>query len=491
MIQLFPHTNKTLSIGVLEFLSADFKAVDKNMLVISFINFLCVVFITSHSNEMYKLGFIGGGVALALSVIAFSFYRGTLISRLLFGVVYSIYPAVMLQQQLGMIEMHFAFFYMVAFLMMYKDISPCLIFAFSAISHHLVLTYLQLNNTVVMGVPLLVFGPNCSWTIFGIHVLMWLFALSIFIYMTIKNTNNFIDSKIARINALNKAEELDDLNKNLEEHVKDRTHKLEESITHLKKTQNKLVESEKMASLAGVVAGVAHEINTPVGIGLTGITHLLEITKDIKKEYEEDDMTQDAFEEYLDTSHNLANQIYTNLDRSAHLVRSFKQIAVDQISEKKRKFYLKKYIEEVLFSLSNITKKTNLDILLIGENNIFIDSFPGAYSQIITNLIINSINHAYNDKEKGVITIDIQKDDNHIKLIYKDDGKGISRNNLDRIFDPFFTTSREKGGTGLGLNIIYNIIVNNLQGTIECDSIESKGVVFTIILPIKNSQHSV
>ena len=207
---MFPHRNKSLSKELQEDLNADFKSVDKHMLIISFINFLGTVFITSYAYDTYALGIYGGGFAFILSLIAFVFYRGTLVSRILFGIIFSIYPAIMLQQQLGMIEMHFAFFYMVAFLIMYKDITPCLMFAVSAISHHLVLTYLQLNSTSVMGVPILVFGPNCSWTIVTIHIAMWLFGTIFYLYMIINNTNRFIEMKMAQTDAVNKANEIND-----------------------------------------------------------------------------------------------------------------------------------------------------------------------------------------------------------------------------------------------------------------------------------------
>lgn len=271
---------------------------------------------------------------------------------------------------------------------------------------------------------------------------------------------------------------------NTQDELEDSNHELEISLENLKLTQNQLVESEKMAGLGGLVAGVAHEINTPVGIGLTGITHFLQITEEIKKDYESDNMTQEAFESYLNVSEDLANQINLNLKRMAHLVRSFKQVAVDQTSEERRTFNLKEYIDEVLLSITNITKKTKLDIVVKGEDSLIINSYPGAFSQIISNLIINSIRHAYKDKEEGTILIDVIQDNDIVKLIYKDDGRGISKKNLEKIFDPFFTTNREKGGTGLGLNVIYNIVNNMLKGTISCTSEEGSGTEFIITISL-------
>lgn len=284
---------------------------------------------------------------------------------------------------------------------------------------------------------------------------------------------------------------LSKFNEELQEMIYQRTEELEESneelqcsINNLKLTQTKLVESEKMAGLGGLVAGVAHEINTPIGIGLTGITHLIYITENIKLKYESDEMTEKEFEKYIADSISLSNQINTNLDRTAQLVRSFKQVAVDQTSEIKREFSLESYLNGVLLSIKNIYKDKNIEIKVICDKNISLNSYPGTYSQIITNLVVNSVRHGFKNHEKGLITIEVKRDQNNINIIYKDNGKGIEKKNLKKIFDPFFTTNREAGGTGLGLNIIYNIITSTLKGTITTTSKINEGVIFKITLPI-------
>lgn len=273
----------------------------------------------------------------------------------------------------------------------------------------------------------------------------------------------------------------------LEEELKRRNSELEVSneelqttINYLEETQEKLVESEKLASLGSLVAGVAHEINTPIGIGLTGTTHFENITKEIKKLYEEDNMSQEEFENYLKTSTEIATLVNLNLKKTADLVKSFKQISIDQSSENQREFYLKEYLEEVLLSLRNITKKTNLSITIHCDSSLKINSYPGYFSQIFTNLIINSIKHGYKEMEKGTIEISIFKENSQLIIIYKDDGKGIEKEHLHKIFDPFFTTNREAGGSGLGLNIVYNIVRNRLNGTIECQSDFGEGVEFRL-----------
>ena len=266
-------------------------------------------------------------------------------------------------------------------------------------------------------------------------------------------------------------------NENLQ---KRKANELEGTIEELKLMQSHLVESEKMAALGGLVAGVAHEINTPVGNGITGITHLLDSTKLILEKYKLNNITEEEFETYLNTCIDLSSMININLQKTAHLVKSFKQVAVDQSTEEKRTFNLKEYLEEVLFSLSPIIKKTEVSILLNCGENILITSYPGAFSQVISNLVINSIRHAYKEKETGTISIDIAKDTDYLNIVYTDDGCGITKENIEKIFDPFFTTNRHAGGTGLGLNIIQNIIVKNLNGTIRCQSKVNEGVEFTI-----------
>ena len=259
---------------------------------------------------------------------------------------------------------------------------------------------------------------------------------------------------------------------------------LTQTINNLKNTQKKLVESENLASLGGLTAGIAHEINTPLGIGLTGITHLSEITKEIKKQYQSQNISESDFNEYLTTSEEIGSMIHINLEKAAMLVKSFKQVSADQSSEIKRIFNVKEYIDEILLSIKNITKKTKLDIKITGKDNLKINSYPGAYSQIITNLIINSISHGYKKNEKGIIEIDFSQEKNNLTIVYKDDGKGISKEDLPKIFDLFFTTKLNNGGTGLGLNIVQNLITDKLNGIIQCESQKDKGVIFTIVIPL-------
>ena len=265
------------------------------------------------------------------------------------------------------------------------------------------------------------------------------------------------------------------------EQLEETNEEYEVSLENLKKAQEQLIYSEKMSSLGGLVAGVAHEINTPVGIGITGSSHLLEMTKGIKKKFNNENMGEEDFLDYLKNAEEISILIDSNLKRAGDLVKSFKQIAVDQTSEEKRYFYLNEYIREILLSINSVIKKTKLNIKVNCSDSIRIKSYPGLLSQVITNLIMNSLNHAYEQNEQGNIQIDVSYVNNKIEIIYQDDGKGIKKEYLNKIFDPFFTTNRENGGSGLGLNIIYNIITKQLNGNITCESTVSIGTKFIMI----------
>ena len=283
-------------------------------------------------------------------------------------------------------------------------------------------------------------------------------------------TNNMVSQR------LDYEKEIVEFNENLESLVEKRT-------SDLKQTQKRLIESEKMASLGELVAGVAHEINTPVGVGLTGITHLENLNKKIIKLYESKDMGEEDFEEYLEKSKVISQTVTSNLLKAADLIKSFKQVAVDQSSESKRTFNLKEYIEEILLSIHNVTKKTKHNILVQCPELLNFTSYPGAISQVVTNLIMNSLIHAYTKEDSGKININITDLDDKIELIYQDDGKGIKKENLAKVCDPFFTTNRNHGGSGLGMNIVYNIIQSKLKGSMNIESQENEGVKITIILP--------
>jgi len=284
-------------------------------------------------------------------------------------------------------------------------------------------------------------------------------------------------------NSQNEAQKnLELLNNELENRVSNRTSELEKSLDTIKETQDQLIQSEKMAALGGLVAGVAHEINTPVGLGITGITHLKDKTTSLKKLYDEENMSQDEFEEYLNINLEATNAIYLNLKRAAELIKSFKQVAVTQSNEGIYKFNLCENINNILVSMRNLLGKTNIDVEINCDNNLQLNSDPGSISQILTNFIANSLVHGFNKNDVGAISITAIEKDGYVHIIYKDSGKGIEKVNLSKIFNPFFTTNRKAGGTGLGLNIVYNIVTSKLGGRINAKSIFGEGVEFEIIL---------
>ncbi len=277
----------------------------------------------------------------------------------------------------------------------------------------------------------------------------------------------------------------------LELKVQQRTTKLQvlndeitETLNQVEKMQEQLIESEKMASLGGLVAGIAHEVNTPVGICLTATSFLKERYEHLKKAYDVDKMTQNDFEDFLKIVHDSSDMILKNIQRATEIIQNFKKVAVDQSIEDRRCFNIKEYFFEIIKSLNPKLKQHHHKIEVNSENNIYINSYPGAFYQVFSNLIINSIVHGFENIDEGKIAIDVTCNENTMTIEYQDNGLGISPEILIKVFEPFVTTKRNKGGTGLGAHIIYNIITQQLQGTISCSSDLGKGVFFKMIIPV-------
>jgi len=258
---------------------------------------------------------------------------------------------------------------------------------------------------------------------------------------------------------------------------------LKTTIDELENTQGQLILSEKMASLGELVAGITHEVNTPIGLGVTATTHLSVLTKEINHLFQSENISKEELDEYLYESLELTESIHYNLSKAAYLMKSFKQVAVDQASDQKRVFNVKTYLNEIYRNLKHKIKRKNFKFIVNCDEKIELKSFPGPFSQIITNLIMNSIIHGFKYTDDGNISISVQEHANNLVLLYRDNGMGIQEKHLEKIYDPFFTTNKDQGGSGLGLNIIYNIIVTKLNGTIHCTSKEDEGVLFKIIIP--------
>ena len=265
---------------------------------------------------------------------------------------------------------------------------------------------------------------------------------------------------------------------------------LEKALSRLKETQEQLVETEKMASLGGLVGGVAHEINTPVGVSVTAASTLKDSTTQVVENYNAGKLTDSGLRRYMETATQSSSIILNNLNRAAELIQSFKQVAVDQSNAERRRFQVDEYIHEILLSLRPTLKKTGHKIEVECDPAIAIDSFPGAFSQILTNLIMNSLIHAYDEGESGTLSIQVEQAKGHIKLCYADDGKGIPAHSHKQIFEPFFTTRRGAGGSGLGLHIVYNLTTQKMHGTIKVESEAGAGTRFIIPLPIDEKRHA-
>lgn len=257
------------------------------------------------------------------------------------------------------------------------------------------------------------------------------------------------------------------------------------SLETLERTRDQLVQSEKMAALGELVAGVAHEINTPVGIGVTAASFLDTKTCEFKKIYTAGQLKKSELEAYLQTVEEVSNSILINMERAAELISSFKQVAVDQSSENRRRFNLKDYIHEILLSLRPRYKKTGHTIDVVCDDDIELNSFPGAFSQILNNMIMNSLLHGFKNFENGTIRLLITRDRDKgmITFVYQDNGRGMTLAQKEKAFDPFYTTMRGKGGTGLGMSIVFNLITQKLNGSIDCDTSPGNGVCFTMKFP--------
>ena len=252
------------------------------------------------------------------------------------------------------------------------------------------------------------------------------------------------------------------------------------------KTEAQLLQAEKMAALGDLVAGVAHEINTPIGIAVTGSSHLQDQINILEKNFSRGTLKKSEFKKIIDNAIPIAITIQSNLERASALIKSFKQVAVDQSSQEMRRFKLIEYIDNVLLSLQPKVGKTPHEITLEGDEQLTIEAVPGAISQVITNLILNTLDHAYEpDSPPGEIKILIETTGHTVIVHYSDNGKGMDEEVAKRMYEPFFTTRRSVGGSGLGLSIIFNLVTQTLGGSIQCRTARGKGARFTIRFPLK------
>lgn len=277
----------------------------------------------------------------------------------------------------------------------------------------------------------------------------------------------------------------------LEQRVEERTAaltranaELHDTLESLHRAQAELVRSEKLASLGALVAGVAHEINTPVGVAVTAASHLSDRTREVRTQFDQNALRRQDLTGYLEVAEEAARLLLQNMERASSLIQSFKQVATDRTSELKRAFELKRYLEDIVNSLSPTLRKSPHRIVIECEDGVEMVGYPGLLSQVVTNLVMNSLVHAYDEGAAGTLRLTATAPDpTTVVLAYSDDGRGIAPEFLGKIFDPFFTTKRGAGSTGLGLNIVHNIVTGNLQGQIAVTSRRGGGVTFTLRLP--------
>ncbi|HEY0488741.1 MAG TPA: CHASE domain-containing protein [Telluria sp.] len=254
----------------------------------------------------------------------------------------------------------------------------------------------------------------------------------------------------------------------------------------LKQAETNLITAEKMASLGALVAGVAHELNTPIGNSLLTATALSDMAADFEARYAAGGMKRSALESHLADTRMACGIMASSLRRAGDLITSFKQVAVDQTSDQRRRFDLCDVVRDTVATYAAQFKRANCEADLDACTTLIMDSYPGSVGQVLSNLINNALLHAFDGRSAGRISIQVRPiGDDQVLIAFSDDGVGMSARVLHQAFDPFFTTKMGQGGTGLGMNIVYNIVTGMLGGTIELDSIPGQGTTVTVRVPIR------
>jgi signal transduction histidine kinase len=274
------------------------------------------------------------------------------------------------------------------------------------------------------------------------------------------------------------------LNVELEQRVVERTSNLQEALNSLQSMQNELVRSEKLASLGSLVAGIAHELNTPIGNSMTVSTTIEEYATVMVDELQSPRPRRSLLEQSVVAIQKGASILTRNLHRAATLVSSFKQVAVDQSSDNRRQFNLKVVLEEVMLTLESMYKKSSTAELSLAPE-IVMDSYPGALAQVLTNFVANALAHGFDGRTSGVMRLSTRLLENdQVEIVFADDGVGIAQEHIGRVFDPFFTTKLGQGGSGLGMHIVYNLVTGVLGGELALHSELGHGVAITVTLPL-------
>jgi signal transduction histidine kinase len=257
----------------------------------------------------------------------------------------------------------------------------------------------------------------------------------------------------------------------------------EKALEDLREAQQNLIAAEKLAALGGLVAGVAHEVNNPIGISLTVASSFARRCDDFAQEVASGPLRRSRLDEFLETGRDAANQLVVNLQRAGELVQSFKQVAVDRSHADRRQFDLRESTDQIVASLRPVLRKSQVALTIDMPPGIIMDSYPGSYGQVLTNLFLNSVIHAFPDGRTGSITVEARQANEDVDIFVSDDGIGMSEETQRRALDPFFTTRRNEGGTGLGLHIIFNLVTQQLGGRLTFESRLGWGTRFRITIP--------
>ncbi|WP_052190624.1 ATP-binding protein [Chitinibacter sp. ZOR0017] len=283
-------------------------------------------------------------------------------------------------------------------------------------------------------------------------------------------------------------------NEALEQRVQQRTEELARTNAELQQAMAKLVQSEKLAALGSLVAGIAHELNTPLGAALTCATALHSESDLTRGLFESGNLKKTELDDFLLTAHSSSEIIERNIRRASGLVAQFKQVAVDTDSERRREFGLAELAREVVMMLRPHIDAARVDVQLQLPEDLLLDSYPGPLEQVLSNLLQNSLLHGFGEQGHGQIRMYLaQRDDQQCQLIFEDNGAGIASEHLKRVFDPFFTTRLGQGGSGLGLYIVYNLVTGQLGGELSVSSEVGVYTRFTLTLPLcaPNTQDSI
>lgn len=301
------------------------------------------------------------------------------------------------------------------------------------------------------------------------------------LYRQLEDANERLEEKVRiRTEELQKAHDL------LEVRVEQRTEELRNSLEQLKQTQDHMIKRERLVALNNLVTGVSHEINTPLGISITEVSYIEEKTQKCENLFHTNQLTHDDFDKFITTVRSSSKNVLKNLSTVANLVSTFKQVAVDHTCDQQRNFFIREYLSDVLLSLHSQLKETGHTVQINCPEKLELDSYPGVFFQIITHFVTNSLIHGFENRKNGILKFDVAIKDKFFFFEYSDDGRGMEPSVLKQVFDPFFTTKRHLKAFGLGMHIVYNLVTQKLNGTIECQSSPEQGVQFIIKIPLKH-----